>query len=241
MTKGRKSIFGRLSSLAGGSPNIMKTNKVTAVSRNIQSKLSKQFGITPGTIFKAATGDLDACQRLGEMGRQGERISMFMPIVKDSVLKSIQGTVVLNEAMSEINRAAGDGISRINTAVDAADLANVRFVDGETIRALKTKAAKELQGVNHQAQLQIVHTQNVVNKHLATTNNAYSLLKAELVPEIKDVELQEAHHLEMANYYLAKGESAIDSHKPIKQYNSNKLMDEIRSAWEATKSVIVGQ
>jgi hypothetical protein len=238
MTKGRKSIMGQLSL---SSPNIFKTNKVTAVSRSIQSQLSKQFGIQPGTIFKAATGDLDACQKLGEMGRQGERISMFMPVVKDSVLKSIQGTTVLNEAMSEINRAAGDGSTKINAAVDAADLANLRFVDAETIRVLKTNAAKELQGVNHQAQLQITGTQNAINKSFAITNNSYALLKAELAPEIRDVELQEAHRLEMAQYYLAKGESAIDSHKPIKQYGSNKLIAGIREAWTTVKSTVVGQ
>jgi hypothetical protein len=205
-------------------------NHVTPRSRQIQGQLATKFGIEIGDLINAMMGDNGASKKLGEMARQGRMMSEFAPIIAEKAKEAIAGTQAFNQALGEINIASGQASTAIDRIADSAELADVRWTDDRTLRLADFNNQKERQSIATDNAEKYITMKAEIDKHMQTVDGNYKMLQLELRPEISDVQLQEAHTIEMAKYNLEMGNKAIDRHKPVKQYGGSKIVSQIKEA-----------
>lgn len=203
-------------------------NHITPRSRQIQGELKNKFGLRIGRLIAAMTGDVNANKELGEMARQGRMMSEFAPLVAEKATEVIQGTQAFNEAVSKINIASGQAGTAIDRAADAAELANVKWVDDRKLRLIDMENQRDKQEMNTQNAEQHMKLKGEIDLAMAAIDGNYKMLQAELRPEIQDAQLQEAHTIDMAKYNLEMGNRANPNHKPLKQYGAKGMVQRIK-------------
>ncbi|MGD1912120.1 MAG: hypothetical protein ACFB2X_15060 [Rivularia sp. (in: cyanobacteria)] len=203
-------------------------NHITPRSRQIQGELKNKFGLRIGRLIAGMTGDVNANKELGEMARQGRMMSEFAPLVAEKATEVIQGTQAFNEAVSKINIASGQAGTAIDSAADAAELANVKWIDGRKLRLIDMENQRDKQEMNTQNAENHMRLKGEIDLAMVAIDGNYKMLQAELRPEIQDAQLQEAHTIDMAKYNLEMGNRANPNHKPLKQYGGKGMVQRIK-------------
>jgi hypothetical protein len=228
-------------------------NHVSGKSKDIQQQLASKFGIEFSGLVRAMMGDEKATKTIGELGRQGRLMSEFAPKVAERAKEAIAGTEAYNKALSEINIAAGTSATNIQRSVDTADLANIKFKNDDALRKIDYTNNTSKLSTNHKTALEYVQMKAEIDKSMAEIDGEYRLLQLELMPEIRNAQLAEAHTIDMAKYNLEMGNKAIAEHKPLKQYGDmgNKATAEnkplkqygvkVKSLVEKTKRLLFGE
>ncbi|NJR72637.1 MAG: hypothetical protein HC773_00900 [Scytonema sp. CRU_2_7] len=121
-------------------------NHIVRRAKHITPQLQKKFGIDPVQINRAINGDLSACHALGKQAEEARVISAFAPLAASAVIDTIQGTVALNQAYTDIAIATADGASKINEMAINTRLADKKFdnVTREQASGLKQSMKAEV-------------------------------------------------------------------------------------------------
>lgn len=203
-------------------------NHVTPRSRQIQGELKGKFGLQFNELIRAMMGDEKAAKSLGEQARQGRLMSEFAPKVAERAKEVINGTQAFNEAVGQINIASGQSGSAIDRIADAAELANVQWIDNKSLRLLDKDNQEKLQKLKTKNATEYIKMKGLIDYAMTSIDDDYKLLSLELRPEMRQAQIDEAHTIEMANYNLEMGDKARADFKPKKNYQAKTMVQKVK-------------
>lgn len=203
-------------------------NLVAPKSRGLQKQLNPKFGLSMNLLIRALHNDKTALKKLADMGKEGAMISDLAPQVKERALQAIQGTQDLNQALSEVLKAAGKSGLAIDKAVNSTELANTNLLHQQAEMEIDFTAAKEREEVRHNQATNYIKMKAWLDKHFLSVDGDYKLLQAELMPEIKQQSINLQHDKDMGHYYLEVGSDARQDLKPKKEYAKPSIIQRIK-------------
>jgi hypothetical protein len=204
---------------------------VSTYGKEIKKATAKKFGINNSLIMRAVNGDEKALKEIGDMGRTGERLATFMPLIRDNLKAYIEGTTEYNTALADIYKSGGKGAIAIDKAASDVTLENSRY--NNLIEEYKASLFAKLESENqrHDDALDVIELQAWIDTQMATVNAKASLESISNKPFLAQMKADADYENKKIKHLLENGSDSDLSLIPKKHYSTNplvKLWNEIR-------------
>lgn len=205
---------------------------VSTYGKSIKKVSNYKFGINNSLIIRAVNGDEKALKEIGDMGKQGERLALAMPTIRDNLKAYIEGTTEYNTALAEIYKSGSKGAIAIDKAGSDVTLENSRY--NNLIEEYKTKLFAQLEAENqrHDDAMDVIELQAWVDAQMKTVDAKASLESISNKPFLAQLKADEDYENKKIQHLLEHGSDSDLSLIPRKDYSTNpliKLWNEIRN------------
>lgn len=208
-------------------------DNVSGFGKDIVRATDKKFGISKSLIVKAVMGEEKALTAIGDMGKQGERLSMTMPLIRENLKSYIEGTKDYNIAIADIYKTGAKGALAIDKAAGEMTLENTRYQN--MIEEYKTKlfADLEKEQQRHSDSLDVIELTAWIDSQITTVNAQATLEGISNRPFIAQMAEDRAYEDKKIQHILQNGSDSDLSLIPQKHYTNNPVV----RFWEHVREI----